>query len=64
MSVWLNPIMFPGGVSPVPQAVLKRFSCNCTSEGLAQDVVAQLLTNYHVLSSVPALRMSVVTDGL
>ena len=28
----LNPIMFPGGVSPVPQAVLKRFSCNCTSE--------------------------------
>ena len=28
----LNPIMFPKGVCPVPEAVFKRFSCTCTSE--------------------------------
>ena len=28
----VNPMMFPGGVSPATQAVLKRFSCTCISE--------------------------------
>ena len=28
----LDPMMFPGGVSPAPQAALKRFSCTCISE--------------------------------